>query len=92
MNKYRPEGWKPNPCDGCKDKEEDEYGLYCNIVCGKATAHASYEAGADAILKSLLDNGVFTYGHHTPDVPLIDAPYVSGYWCFIPEEQDEENE
>lgn len=50
---YRPPNWKPNPCDGCDKKEEDEYGLYCNIVCGKATAHSNYEAGADAMYEAI---------------------------------------
>ena len=46
----------------------------------------AYEAGADAILEALRDGGIFTYGNHTPDIDLDDAPDESGYWVFIPEE------
>lgn len=45
-----------------------------------------YEAGADAMLKALKENGKFTYGCHIPEIELEDAPDVSGYWVFIPED------
>ena len=50
------------------------------------TRQLDYEAGADALLEALRNEGVFTYGNHTPDIELDDAPEESGYWCFIPEE------
>jgi len=53
MNKYRPDGWKPNPCDDCEDKVEDEYGLVCAIACGLDTAYRNYEAGADAMYDAI---------------------------------------
>jgi hypothetical protein len=45
------------------------------------------EAGADAMLEALKEDGVFTYGCHTPDINLGNAPNESGYWVFIPEEE-----
>ena len=53
VNSWRPKGWKVNPCDKCLGKVEDNYGLMCDLSCGKATAYANYEAGADALLKAL---------------------------------------
>uniref|UniRef100_A0A6M3JKL4 Uncharacterized protein n=1 Tax=viral metagenome TaxID=1070528 RepID=A0A6M3JKL4_9ZZZZ len=50
-----------------------------------------YEAGADAILTYLLSSGLFTYGHHTPDIGLVDAPKESGYWVFIPADAKDED-
>ncbi|KKN29269.1 hypothetical protein LCGC14_0845750 [marine sediment metagenome] len=44
------------------------------------------EIGADAYEEALKEAGVFTYGHHTPDIRLDDAPEESGYWVFIPDE------
>jgi len=48
---WRPEGWPKCPCDECEKKEEDEYGLLCNLACGKYTAWLNREAGADAMLE-----------------------------------------
>ena len=50
---WRPKGWLSSPCDNCPSKVEDSYGLFCDISCGKATAYANQEAGADAMLESL---------------------------------------
>ena len=46
-----------------------------------AALAGAYEAGADAMLGKLLEDGVFTYGHHSPE---IEDKEVSGYWVFIP--------
>jgi len=49
---------------------------------------ASFSAGADAMVRALKEEGVFTYGCHTPDIPLEDVPEESGYWVFIPDETE----
>ena len=72
---YRPEGMEENPYKAL------EY-----MPDGKLISLA-YEAGADAYEEGLKKDGVYTYGDHTPDIE--DAPKVSGYWCFIPEEVKE---
>ena len=72
---HRPKDWK-NP-------NEEYYGK-CDIPTVQDAEYGAYEAGADAMLVALKEEGVFTYGHHTPDIDLNDAPEVSGYWVFIP--------
>ena len=85
---WRPKwGWPINPCENCARKVEDNYGLFCDWVCGEVAANANFEAGADAMLGMLRAKGKFTYGCHTPDIDLADAPEASGYWVFIPEEE-----
>jgi hypothetical protein len=55
---WRPEDWPKCPCDGCANKVEDEYGLVCDLSCGKHSAWRNREAGADAMLTALKMNGV----------------------------------
>lgn len=51
---WRPlENWKKNPCENCPDKQEDKYGLLCDLACGKHTAYLNREVGADAMLEAL---------------------------------------
>ena len=50
---WRPEGWDKCSCDGCEMRNEDEYGLVCDLTCGQHTAWLNKEAGADAMLRSL---------------------------------------
>jgi len=50
---YRPPNWPPCPCDGCPKKEEDCYGLVCDLVCGKNSAWVNHEAGADALWEAV---------------------------------------
>ena len=76
---YRPEDWN-NPYH-LRNTATSLVELY-----NKYPEFEIYEAGADAMLEKLKDKGVFTYGHHTPDIDLSDAPEVSGYWVFIPDE------
>lgn len=78
MENWRPDNWK-NPYPEPKLSREAYDKVFYDI----------YEAGADAVLEGLKDEGVFTYGNHTPDIDLDDAPEVSGYWVFIPEEVKE---
>ena len=40
-----------DPCIGCKEKQEDEYGLFCDLACGKATSYASYQWGFKSAIK-----------------------------------------
>ncbi len=76
---YRPKDWK-NPYDG-----EGHVRLFGHDASD--VARIAFNAGADAMLEKLKDSGVFAYGHHTPDIDLNDAPEVSGYWVFIPDEE-----
>ena len=50
---WRPDDWPKNPCDDCPDKNEDQWGLFCDIACGEHTAWLNHEAGANAILEAL---------------------------------------
>ena len=50
--KWRPSKWPKNQCDVCLKKSEDEYGLYCDLWCGKGTYYSNFEEGADAMLQS----------------------------------------
>lgn len=74
MKSWRPAHWKANPCDGCVRKVVDEYGLFCDLACGKATAYANYEAGTDAILDAIWElakespTGTFTFDSKTINV------------------------
>ena len=40
-----------NPCADCPEKAEDEYGLVCDLACGKHTAHESYLAGMREVVE-----------------------------------------
>jgi len=75
---YRPEGWGKNK-------------IAFNKLSGRVKEFAEaydymYEAGADALIRALKAEGVFTYGNHTPEIYLSDAKEDSGYWCFLPDE------
>ena len=50
---WRPKEWPKNPCDGCKSKREDDWGLICDIACGNHTRWKHFERGADAMLDAL---------------------------------------
>jgi len=39
-----------DPCEGCAGRQEDEYGLYCDLSCGKATAYANYQWGVKTMM------------------------------------------
>ena len=38
-----------DPCVNCKERQEDSYGLFCDISCGKATAYANYQWGVKSV-------------------------------------------
>ena len=40
-----------NPCTDCPDKVEDEYGLVCDLACGKHTGHENYQAGIREVVR-----------------------------------------
>lgn len=46
-----------NPCDGCEDKVEDTWGLFCNITCGKHSVWAIRQDAYKAQLKKVVDEG-----------------------------------
>ncbi len=53
MNWRPKDGWDKCPCDDCQDKNDDAYGRFCDLACGKWTAWNNHEAGADQILTYL---------------------------------------
>lgn len=72
----RPDNWKDIRFQACMDLTQGG-GTYRDV-------YEVFDAGADAMLEALKEEGVFTYGHHTPDISLDNAPSESGYWVFIP--------
>ena len=56
---------KGSPCDTCEQKEEDEYGLVCDIACGAYTANANFMLGAKEQLKRVAEHikNLSTDGH-----------------------------
>ena len=40
-----------NPCESCPNKQEDIYGLLCDLSCGKHSMYVNYQAG----IKEALD-------------------------------------
>jgi len=83
----RPKNWK-NPYDVSKARSRIN-GILITPYTEKDLEIAreqAFEAGADAYEEALKKEGIFTYGHHTPDISLDDAPSESGYWVFIPVE------
>ena len=94
-------GWRPDtdwpkcPCDDCtaEHKLVDEWGYFCDMVCGKRTAWIQREAGADAILEALKKEGQYERFQHIPGVKTVAIPYFyegvahSGHLVFIPEEE-----
>lgn len=55
MKNYRPDDWPKCPCDECDRKVIDDYGYFCDLACGERTAWLNREAGADAILKAIME-------------------------------------
>jgi hypothetical protein len=51
------EGLNKDPCKKCKRREEDSYGMVCNLWCGKHTYYVTYMYGVDSLLK-LLQKGI----------------------------------
>ena len=85
MSNWRPDNW------GLRQPVVEALGNIRKGNMGKARLLTPFEkqlfeAGADAMLGALKKDGVFTYGNHTPDIELNDAPEVSGFWCFIPKD------
>ncbi len=40
-----------DPCENCKEKTVDEYGLYCDIFCGGASAYANHQSGVREVVE-----------------------------------------
>ena len=40
-----------DPCRDCKRKIEDDYGLFCDLACGKHTAWVNYQAGREEVVE-----------------------------------------
>jgi hypothetical protein len=45
-------GLAENPCLNCKNKDEDDYGLLCDLVCHKHSYYNSYMKGVEDTLNS----------------------------------------
>ena len=80
---WRPEGWGECPCAGCADISLDNYGLVCDLACGKNTAWLNREDGASRMLEALWKmaeespTGTFTFD--TRDWQSFKNKY-SGRW------------
>ena len=86
---WRPENWEGCPCDDCLLKQGDEYGLICDLSCGKYSAWANKEAGAAAMLEALEAKGSFIVGAKSgADDSILNysIPNEGGWLVFIPEE------
>jgi len=68
---WRPKDWPICPCDACTRKEEDEYGLYCDLTCGKNTDWLWREEGADAMLRAIIKETDELWS--APDLPVFIA-------------------
>ena len=55
---WRPLNWdeiNPDHCKDCPDKMIDDYGMLCDLSCGKYSAYRNRENGADKLWKSVCD-------------------------------------
>lgn len=84
---WRPKDWAKCPCDNCKRKTEDEWGLVCDLACGQHTMWVNYEAGADAMLEALKKEGrmVDRKVYATDDASKVYGRFVKGWEVFIEE-------
>lgn len=62
---YRPKDWKkkyPHPCTNCDDNSKyipwDCREGYCRDECTEDDEYATFEAGADAMLVALMEDGL----------------------------------
>ncbi len=39
-----------NPCENCFNKQEDTYGLLCDLSCGKHSMYINYQAGIKEVV------------------------------------------
>ncbi len=44
---------RPDPCKDCTKKEVDDWGLFCDLACGKASAYDNYLCGAKDMFNSI---------------------------------------
>ncbi len=81
---WRPEDWGGDPCNECDQKLEDNYGLLCDLSCGKASQYQNFEAGADAMLGALIKyRDCYRSNLKSNDVPATRKGWV----VFIPNDE-----
>jgi len=68
---WRPDNWPKNPCDECREKVNDAFGLVCTWTCEENIAWMSREDGADEILEALEP----LIGRVAPNSKLVDIIY-----------------
>ncbi len=39
-----------NPCENCTSKQEDIYGLLCDLSCGKHSMYVNYQSGIKEVV------------------------------------------
>jgi len=39
-----------NPCENCPNRQKDNYGLLCDLSCGKHSAYVNYQAGIKEVV------------------------------------------
>jgi hypothetical protein len=85
-----------NPCETCQDKQEDIYGYYCDISCGRHSQYLSETHGAELLLKALKEQGIpndvfqaYLQGSNLSGLIHDKQPYTycgrKGTLVFIPE-------
>jgi hypothetical protein len=79
---------RPDPCKDCPKKEVDDWGLVCDLACGKASAHDNYKSGAKDMLKYINDNcfRVFINKERIP-IEMYNG-MENGTYYLIPEVAD----
>lgn len=82
---YRTADWPKCPCDDCAAEHKliDEYGYFCDLACGQRSQWIQREAGADAMLEALKQQGEY-WGK------IVEKPYFSttrrGWLVFVPDD------
>ncbi len=64
-----------NPCIDCTNKVVDEYGLFCDLACGKHTAYINYQAGIKEVVEWINNN--YTYFPRFNEISLPNKEYQS---------------
>jgi hypothetical protein len=56
-----------NPCDDCKNKQEDDYGLICDLGCGCHSMYWNYSAGYKEGIEEVVD---WLENNFEPTIPM----------------------
>ena len=79
-----------NPCEYCTSKREDEWGLICDISCGKHSAYKNYQVGIKEVVDFVLahkETSLFNkHGNIYIDPDELDAKLNE--WDIISTEVD----